>query len=66
VLPALGCTAQGRRPYDSLSALMADPLYVELMPDLLRRPVQAVKLAECAGFEANGDAFEIERHPFAF
>jgi len=45
---------------------MADPLYVELMPDLLRRPVQAVKLAECAGFEANGDAFEIERHPFAF
>ena len=53
-------------PDEALSALMANPLYAELMPDLLHRAVQAVKLAECAGFEANGDASEIERHLFAF
>jgi hypothetical protein len=44
---------------------MSDPLYAELIPDLLRRAVHAVKLPECARFEANGDAFEIERHLLA-
>jgi glutamine synthetase len=50
----------------AVAALEADALYRQLMPDLMWRGYQAVKLAECDGFEAADEDFEIERHYYAF
>jgi hypothetical protein len=36
------------------------------MPELMWRAYQQVKLAECDGFEAADEDFEIERHFYAF
>ncbi|MDQ6673344.1 MAG: glutamine synthetase family protein [Chloroflexota bacterium] len=44
----------------------ADPLYKQLMPELMWRAYQQVKLAECDGFEGQDEAFEIDRHFYAF
>lgn len=44
----------------------ADPLFRAVMPELMWRAYQQVKLAECEGFEAKDEAFEIERHFYAF
>ena len=44
----------------------ASPLYKELMPELMWRAFQQVKLAECDGFDAQDEDFEIERHFYAF
>jgi glutamine synthetase len=44
----------------------ADPLFKTSMPELMWRAYQQVKLAECDGFEAADEEFEIERHFYAF
>jgi hypothetical protein len=49
-----------------VGALDTDSLYTDVMPDLLRRAFQAVKLAERDGFEAADEQFEIERRFYAF
>jgi glutamine synthetase len=43
-----------------------DPLFKSSMPELMWRAYQQVKLAECDGFEAADEEFEIERHFYAF
>jgi glutamine synthetase len=43
-----------------------DPLFRELMPELMWRAYQQVKLAECDGFDAADEAFEIDRHFHVF
>jgi glutamine synthetase len=40
----------------------ADPLFEALMPELMWRAYQEVKLAECDAFEANDEAFEFKVH----
>jgi glutamine synthetase len=44
----------------------SDPLYKELMPELMWRAYQQVKLAECDGFDGKDEVFEIDRHFYAF
>jgi len=41
-------------------------LLKSLMPELMWRAFQQVKLAECDGFDAADEQFEIERHFYAF
>jgi len=43
-----------------------DPLFKSIMPELMWRAYQQVKLAECDGFEAADEDFEVERHFYAF
>jgi glutamine synthetase len=43
-----------------------DTLFQDLMPELMWRAYQAVKLAECDGFETRDEAFEINQHFYAF
>jgi glutamine synthetase len=50
----------------AVAAFAADPLFEQLMPELMWRAYQAVKLAECDGFDAQDEAFEIDRHFYAF
>jgi glutamine synthetase len=50
----------------AVAEFAADPLFKELMPELMWRAYQQVKLAECDGFEAEDERFEIERHFYAF
>jgi glutamine synthetase len=50
----------------ALSAFASSDLYKSLMPELMWRAYQQVKLAECDAFEANDEEFEIERHFYAF
>ena len=44
------------------ASLKADPLFKELMPELMWRAYQEVKLAECNAFEANDEEFEFKAH----
>ena len=46
----------------ALDAFKADPLFKELMPELMWRAYQAVKLTECEVFEAHDEAFEFKAH----
>jgi L-alanine-DL-glutamate epimerase-like enolase superfamily enzyme len=46
----------------AIGEFKADPLFRELMPELMWRAYQAVKLAECDAFEANDEAFELKAH----
>jgi len=50
----------------AVAEFVADPLFKDLMPELMWRAYQQVKLAECDGFEAEDEHFEIERHFYAF
>lgn len=50
----------------AIGAFAADALFKGSMPELMWRAYQQVKLAECDGFEAADEEFEIERHFFAF
>jgi glutamine synthetase len=50
----------------AIGEFCADPLFKELMPELMWRAYPQVKLAECDGFEAADEEFEIERHFYAF
>jgi glutamine synthetase len=50
----------------ALGAFAESSFFKSLMPDLLWRGYQAVKLAECDGFEAADEDFEIEKHFYAF
>jgi glutamine synthetase len=50
----------------AVSEFAADPLFKDAMPELMWRAYQQVKLAECDGFEAEDERFEIERHFYAF
>jgi glutamine synthetase len=50
----------------AVAEFAASPLYKELMPELMWRGFQQVKLAECDGFDAKDEDFEIERHFYAF
>jgi glutamine synthetase len=50
----------------ALAAFASSSLFRDLMPDLMWRGYQAVKQAECEGFEAADEEFEIERHFYAF
>jgi glutamine synthetase len=50
----------------AVGEFVADGLYRDLMPELMWRAYPQVKLAECDGFEAADEAFEIERHFYAF
>jgi glutamine synthetase len=47
---------------EAIGEFKADPLFKELMPELMWRAYQAVKLAECDAFEANNEAFEFSAH----
>jgi glutamine synthetase len=51
---------------EAIAAFAADPLFKSLMPELMWRAYQQVKLAECEGFENADEAFEIDRHFYAF
>jgi glutamine synthetase len=46
----------------AMGELKADPLFRELMPELMWRAYQEVKLAECDAFEANDEEFEFKAH----
>ena len=50
----------------AVGELACNPLYKELMPELMWRAYQQVKLAECEGFEGKDEEFEIDRHFYAF
>ena len=47
---------------EAIGELKADPLFKELMPELMWRAYQEVKLAECDAFEANNEEFELKAH----
>ena len=56
-------SAASRRACARRSAqLKANPLLKELMPELMWRAYQEVKLAECDVFEANDEEFEFKAH----
>ncbi len=46
----------------AVAEFAADPLFKQLMPELMWRAHQAVKLAECDAFEANDEEFEFKAH----
>ena len=46
----------------AIGELKADPLFKEIMPELMWRAYQEVKLAECDAFEANDEEFEFKAH----
>ena len=46
----------------AIGELKADSLFKDLMPELMWRAYQEVKLAECDAFEANDEAFELKAH----
>jgi glutamine synthetase len=50
----------------AIGEFASDPLFKDSMPELMWRAYQQVKLAECDGFEAADEEFEIERHFYAF
>ena len=50
----------------AVGEFVADSLYRDLMPELMWRAYPQVKLAECDGFEAADEEFEIDRHFYAF
>ena len=50
----------------AVGELACNPLYKKLMPELMWRAYQQVKLAECEGFEGKDEEFEIDRHFYAF
>jgi glutamine synthetase len=50
----------------AVGKFVEDPLFKDLMPELMWRAYPQVKLAECDGFEAADEDFEIERHFYAF
>jgi glutamine synthetase len=50
----------------AIGEFASDPLFKSVMPELMWRAYQQVKLAECDGFEAADEDFEIERHFYAF
>ena len=50
----------------AVAELGADELYQRLLPDLMWRGFRGVKLAECDGFDAHDEAYEIDRHFYAF
>jgi glutamine synthetase len=50
----------------AVAEFVANPLFKELMPELMWRAYPQVKLAECDGFEGQDERFEIERHFYAF
>jgi glutamine synthetase len=62
----LGVRPLPRSLREAVGEFEADPLFRELMPDLLWRVYRAVKLAECEGFEARDEAYELEAHFYAF
>ena len=62
----LGVTPVPNSLRAAVGEFVADPLYRELMPELMWRDYPQVKLAECDGFEAADEDFEIERHFYAF
>ncbi len=62
----LGIRPLSRTLREAVGEFEADPLFHELMPDLLWRVYREVKLAECDGFEARDDAYELETHFYAF
>ena len=45
---------------EAIGELKADPLFKDLMPELMWRAYQEVKLAECDAFEANDEEFELK------
>jgi glutamine synthetase len=61
-----GITAVPASLRDAVGAFVADPLFKARMPDLMWRAYPQVKLGECEGFEREDEAFEIERHFYAF
>ncbi|HEY3062685.1 MAG TPA: glutamine synthetase family protein [Chloroflexota bacterium] len=50
----------------AVAAFAEDALLKKLMPELMWRAFQQVKLAECDGFDAADEQFEIDRHFYAF
>jgi glutamine synthetase len=50
----------------AIGEFATDPLFKNSMSELMWRAYQQVKLAECDGFEAADEEFEIERHFYAF
>ena len=65
-LTALGITPVPNSLRAAVGEFVADSLYRELMPELMWRAYPQVKLAECDGFEAADEEFEIDRHFYAF
>jgi len=57
-----GITAVPSSLREAVSAFRADPLFKELMPELMWRAYQQVKLAECEAFEHNDEEFEFKAH----
>ena len=47
---------------EAIGELKANPLFKELMPGLMWRAYQEVKLAECDAFEAHDEEFERKAH----
>jgi glutamine synthetase len=47
---------------EAIGEIKADRLFKELMPELMWRAYQAVKLAECDTFESNNEEFEFKAH----
>jgi glutamine synthetase len=62
----LGITAVPNSLRAAVGEFVASPLYKSLMPELMWRAYPQVKLAECDGFEAADEDFEIDRHFYAF
>jgi glutamine synthetase len=62
----LGITAVPNSLRAAIGEFASDPLFKHSMPELMWRAYQQVKLAECDGFEAADEEFEIERHFYAF
>jgi glutamine synthetase len=50
----------------AIGEFATDPLFKTNMSELMWRAYQQVKLAECDGFEAADEEFELERHFYAF
>jgi glutamine synthetase len=47
---------------EAIGELKANPLFKELMPELMWHAYQEVKLAECDAFEAHDEEFELKAH----
>jgi len=71
-IPASRCRSTRRIPRmpsrlrAAIGEFANDPLFKSIMPELMWRAYQQVKLAECDGFEAADEDFEVERHFYAF